>query len=512
MPTINVGNLENQEKILDYLTRIYGAVFDPDTVDWGAIFSSRATGRLFSTKFYNYSVTQTGIGEFMNDSTGKVCEPSTLELQGQDDFAWENAFWNVDCNFTIDDDGMKHVTYIRGQSGFKDTGKVDVGVLTPPLYGAIEYVSDGYIFHFSDKEHPNSRPDLTLTLLPWCKDRKGNPMPYGIVTKYYAGLIDNVPYSSSGNPIDNFESYQTTHTKMQTKGTGYIGSGSDRSFYLKWFRRIKYATLSSQTKFQGCTNYNAQYVVSEAGSGVDYVVLTNSQAAAFYVGATVSIGDPGADPSSTDRGNTNMRNIADKVKVTLIEDHGDGEHMKVHVEKTGMTITATTYISSMPLHSGQTDLVPGQDGQVLNDGKHAFKIQGVEDGIGAYYINIDEVMDKETAEKTVLYHRNGGDYSNDLETIKSTWKKIAEYTNEGSSDIWIGEEIHDIDTGASFIKTKGSGSSTGVGNRFYWGSTSTGAREKLERGNLGVGSGAGLSFVGGWHGLSAASWDFAPCV
>lgn len=512
MPTINIANLENQEKILDYLTRIYGAVFDAGEIDWGAIFESRATGRLFSTKFYNYSVTQTGIGEFMNDSTGKTCNPSTLELQGQDDFAWENAFWNVDCNFTIDTNGVKRVTYIRGQSGFKDTGAVDVGVLTPPLYGTIEYVSDGYIMHFSDKEHPNSRPDLTLTLLPWCKDRKGNPMPYGIVTKYYAGLIDNVPYSSSGNPIDNFESYQTTHTKMQTKGTGYIGSGSDRSFYLKWFLWIKYATLNSQTKFQGCTNYNAQYVVSEAGSGVDYVVLTNSQAAAFYVGATVSIGDPGADPSSTERGNTNMRNIADKVKVTLIEDHGDGEHMKVHVEKTGMTITATTYISSMPLHSGQTDLVPGQDGQTANDGKHSFKIQGVEDGIGCYYINIDEVMDKETAEKTVLYSRNYGNYSNDLSAIKSDWKKIAEFTNAGSQDIWIGEETFDIDTGASFVKTAGSGSSTGTGDRFYWGGEDVGAREKLERGLLWAGSSAGLSFVSGWFSLGYAHWGFAPCV
>ena len=40
MPTINVGNLENQEKILDYITRIYGAVFDAENVDWGAIFAS----------------------------------------------------------------------------------------------------------------------------------------------------------------------------------------------------------------------------------------------------------------------------------------------------------------------------------------------------------------------------------------------------------------------------------------------------------------------------------------
>lgn len=512
MPVINVGNLENQEKILDYLTRIYGAVFDASEVDWGAIFASRATGRLFSTKFYNYSVTQTGIGEFMNDSTGKVCNPSTLELQGQDDFAWENAFWNVDCNFTIDDNGVKHVTYIRGQSGFKDTGAVDVGVLTPPLYGIIEPVSDGYIVHHSDKEHPDSRPDLTLELLPWCKDRKGNPMPYGIATKYFAGLIENVPYSSSGNPIDNFESYQTTHTKMQTKGTGYIGSGSDRSFYLKWFLWIKYAVLSSQAKFQGCTNYNQQYIVSEAGSDVDYVVLTNSQASVFYVGGTVSIGDPGADPSTIDRGSPNMRNIADKVRVTLIEDHGDGEHMKVHVEKTGMTITATTYISTMPLHSGQTDLVPGQDGQVLNDGKHSFKIQGVEDGVGAYYVNIDEVLYKETAEKTILYNRNGGSYQTAIENIQSEWKEIASFENPGSADIWIGEEDVDISTGSTFIKTVGGGSSNGVGDRFLWGSTETGLREKLERGYIGYGLDSGLSFIYARYTLETAYWPYAPCV
>ena len=511
MPTINVANLENQEKMLDYLTRIYGAVFDTDTVDWGAIFASRATGRLFSTKFYNYSVTQTGIGEFMNDSVGKVCNPSTLELQGQDDFAWENAFWNVDCNFTIDDDGMKHVTYIRGQTGFKDKGKVDVGVLTPPLYGGIEYTSDGYIIHFSDKEHPTLRPDLTLQLLPWCKDRKGNPMPYGVVTKYYSGLIENTPYSSSGNAIDNFESYQSTHTKMQTKGNGYVGSGSDRSFYLKLFLWIKYKTLNSQSKFSGCTSYDAQYVVSESGSSVNYVVLTNSQASSFYVGGTVSIGDPGESPSTTDRGNSNMRNIADKTLITNIEDHGDGEHKKIYVDKENMNITSTTYISTMPLHSGQTDLVPGQDGQVLNDSKHSFKIQGVEDGVGAYYVNVDEIIDRETAEKTVLYHRNGGTYQTDLSNIRSQWKKISEFTNEGMSSFYIGEELIDPNTGATFVKTKGSGSSTGVGDYFYY-NESTGAREKLERGRLGLGSSAGLSCVYGRTGLSDSGWYFAPCV
>ena len=207
-----------------------------------------------------------------------------------------------------------------------------------------------------------------------------------------------------------------------------------------------------------------------------------------------------------------MRNIADKVKVTLIEEQGDGAHMKVHVESPNMTITETTYISTMPLHSGQTDLVPGQDGQILNDGKHSFKIQGVEDGIGAYFINVDEIMYKETAEKTILYNRDGGSYQTELENIQSEWKEIAEFTSAGSADIWIGEEVIDIATGSTFVETIGGGSANGVGDRYYWGSTETGLREKLERGGLGFGSGAGLSCVGAGLALSSAAWRFAPCV
>lgn len=207
-----------------------------------------------------------------------------------------------------------------------------------------------------------------------------------------------------------------------------------------------------------------------------------------------------------------MRNIADKVRVTLIEDHGDGAHMKVHVESSNMTITDTTYISTMPLHSGQTDLVLGQDGQALNDGKHSFKIQGVEDGIGAYFINVDEIMYKETAEKTILYNRDGGSYQTELENIQSEWKEIAEFTSAGSADIWIGEEVIDIATGSTFVETIGGGNANGVGDRYYWGSTGTILREKLERGSLWSGSHAGLSFVGGRDALSYASWSFAPCV
>lgn len=209
MPTINVGNLENQEKIIELLHLIQSSVYNLETFNWEYYFGIRRTGELFSTKFYEVLISDSGIGEFMNDSAGKqIPTPSTEIEEGQDDFANHNAFWYVLCNFIVDDNGKKIPTALEGQGNFKKKGKVNVGVLTPPLYWGRETVSDGYIHHFSDSEIPSKRPDLVLTLMPHCRDNKGNPMPYGIVPVYYAGEIDGIMYGSSGLAVKNFISYQ----------------------------------------------------------------------------------------------------------------------------------------------------------------------------------------------------------------------------------------------------------------------------------------------------------------
>ena len=135
-------------------------------------FPMRATGEIFSSMFYKLSVSDTVIGEYQDDSVGKTCVPSTDKVKGKDDFASSNAFWFVDCNFVVDDSGVKIPTFIEGQSGFSRTGKVQVGVLTPPLYYGIEKTEDGEIWHLSDTPHPG------LVLMPHCKDNFGKPMPY----------------------------------------------------------------------------------------------------------------------------------------------------------------------------------------------------------------------------------------------------------------------------------------------------------------------------------------------
>lgn len=495
------------DKILDYARRIDAGIFNAESLDWGAYFSSRATGEVFSAKFYKQSVSDTVIGERLNDSVGKTCEPSTDTVKGRDDFASFNAFWFTDCNFIVNDAGVKIPTYIDRQGGFSRTGKVDVGVLTPPLYYGIEQVSDGEIWHLSDSPHP----ELGLKLMPHCKDTKGNPMPYGIVTKYYAGAIDGTLYSSSGLPVNNFISYQTLRTAMQKKGAGYTGSGSERSIFLKTMLRIKYATSSSQKIFAGYTSYSYQYKVSQASTG-NFVVLTKAQAVNCLVGSVVSIGDP-AENTSLDRSNGYMRNLADKVVITKVEAI-DATYSKVYVDAPSMTVTATSYISSMPLYSGQTDCVLGNDGSMASntDGRHSYKIQGVEDGIGAYMVSSNEVMYKETAEKTLFYAKGSADYSSDLATIQKNWKKVGEFTNAGSADIWIGEVNIDLDTGAEVIRTIGSGSVSGTGDRYYFGGTGTGLREHLSRGSLWSGANAGLSCLDCWFGLSGAGWHCAVCV
>lgn len=507
---LQIADKGTLDKCWEMLRRIDANTFNAQTMDWGAWFASRKTGELFSTKFYNQSITDTGIGEKLNDSAGLSCAPSTDKVKGQDDFASHNAFWCVDCNFIVDDQGVRIPTYIEGQSGFKRTGKVQVGVLTPPLYWGEETVSDGYIKHFSDSEQP--KEGLKLTLMPHCKDAFGNPMPYGIVPKYYAGEIDGLMYGSSGLAVKNFMSFNLLHTECQKLGAGYMGAGSERTAYLKNFLWIKYATLNSQKYFTGCTNYSYQYPAAEAAEGVNYITLPKAQANNFYVGGTVSIGEAGESAAtSIDRGQAYMRNLADKVLVTKIE-AVDDTNSRVYVDAPPFDVTTTTYISSMPLHSGQTDTVLGNDGYLANDSKHSFKIQGVEEGIGSYYVSANECEYKETAEKTIFYNRAGADWSSVQATIQETWKEVGSYESPESADFWIGEETIDLITGSAIPKTVGSGSASGTGDRRYHGGTGTGMREKLERGSVWDGSFAGFSCSPGWGSLSGGNWNYAACV
>lgn len=498
---VDVAMESTSQEILDMLKIVKTMVTDVSKFDWKNFYQQMATDEVFSTKFYNYETSTSPNGEKMNDSMGLTAVPSTETVKGQDDFANRSAFHTLDCNFVIDENENKTPVAIKGGNGFYNTGKVDVGVMVPLTYWGIQQFDTYYIVHFATKPHPDLE---CTTVTPWCNEELG----YGILTKYYAGKIGDLLYSSSGNPIFNFVSAQSGNTELQKKGTGYHGSGSERTAYLLCMLWIKYATKNSQSVFPGCSNFNLQYKVAQADENVNYVVLTTTQANNLYVSATVSIGDATDHTDNLDRGQSHMRNIADKVRITAIESIEGTPNSRVYVEKVGMTITESTYISTMPLHSGTTDNVLGDDGYVVKDNEHAFKLGGIEDMIGAYFISMNELWNK-TAASTVDYYVRG---KSAWSSTASGWSKVVTVDLLDSNDFWIGDLNIDLETGMTWYKVKGSGDSVGTGDRQYSGGAGTGWREALRRGGLWGGSLAGLSFVSLWNDVAGASWYCALCV
>lgn len=498
--TVDVAMESTSQEILSILKSVKALVTDVSTFDWKNFWKQMQTDEVFSTKFYYYETSTNPAGEKMNDSVGLEAVPSTTTEKGRDDFSNRSAFQVIDCNFSFDENGKKIPVAIAGGNGYSKTGKVNCGAMVPLTYWGIQKFDTYYIVHFATRKHPEIECE---TVTPWCDEELG----YGVLTSYYAGNIDGIPYSSSGNAIWNFASAQTASAAVTKMGEKCVGSGSERSAYLLCMLWIKYATKNSRKKFAGNTSHNLQYLVAESGENVNFVVVTNTQANNFYVGDTVSIGDP-ADDTNHDRGNSKMRNIADKVRITAIESISGTSNSKVYVEKDGMAITATTYISSMPLHSGTTDDVLGVDGYVANDGRHAFKLGGIEEGVGAYFISLNELWNKATESTVEYYVRGGAAWS----ATAADWTKIATVDLKNSSDEWIGDIDIDLKTGVAWMKTSGSGNSVGVGDRIYKGGTGTGWREALTRGSLGGGGNAGLCCANLGGVVSGASWYCAFCI
>lgn len=498
---VDVAMESTSQQILELLKVVKTMVTDVSKFDWKNFYQQMATDEVFSTKFYNYETSTSPKGEKMNDSVGLTAVPSTETIKGRDDFSNRSAFQTLDCNFVIDESENKMPVAIKDGNGFYNTGKVDVGVMVPLTYWGIQEFDTYYIVHFATKPHPELG---CTTVTPWCNEELG----YGILTKYYAGKIDGLLYSSSGNAIYNFVSAQSGNTELQKKGIGYHGSGSERTAYLLCMLWIKYATKNSQQIFQGCTRYNFQYKVAQADTNVNYVVLPTAQANNFKVDLTVSIGDATGHTDNLDRVATWMRNIADKVRVTAIEVIEGTANSRVYVEKTGMTITTDTYISSMPLHSGTTDNVQGTDGYIANDGIYPFKLGGVEDMVGAYYISMNELWNKTSASTVDYYVRGKSAWS----ATGTGWTKVVTVDLGSSDDCWIGDINIDLKTGVITLRTKGAGDSVGVGDREYNGGTGTGWREALRRGNLRNESSAGFSCALLGDGVSGAIWYCALCV
>ena len=486
-------------------------------------FALRRNGKVFTTKIYKWETSTSPVGVKMNANENMVAEPSVGRTEGRDDYAQYGLFHHFTCNFSVDENGFNHVDALEGQIGFTKYGKVQVGEVTMSAWFGIEDTTEAVLYHYSD-----SQTELTPYPMKESINPDGTISPFMIHAKYAAGDIDEVPYSSKGlapangcqatqarNPV----SYTGMITYMHKLGGHYCGTTSWDLFYRQLMMIIKYATTHSQSIMAGCTSYSNQNQNLVEETGVMRVVLTKAQAAGYVIGSYVSIGDVGSN-TNRDRYFSYIHNKAYSVKVTKIEDVDDS-NAAVYVDAPeAFDTTLTTWITTMPWHSGATDEVAGSDGSPNSNtnGKDPYKIQGIETCIGAYEVLGNVVMDIVTGAdgnpaRDVYVCEDASTLSSNIATVRANYKKaIAQVAYTAASWKYITEETTDPNLGIMIPTKVGGGSTTGFADGLYTDTGTSGQREWRALGPLNVGAFAGLWVLSANNGWSNTSWDIVSGV
>lgn len=480
-------------------------------------FALRRNGLVFTAKIYKYATSTSPVGVKMNANENMVCEPSVGRAKGRDDYERYGLFHHFTCNFSVDENGFNHVDALEGQTGFTKYGKVQVGEVTMSAWFGIEDTADAVLYHYSD-----SQTELTPRPMKESINPDGTLSPFMIHAKYVAGDIDGVPYSSKGlapangcqaaqakNPV----SYTGMIAYMHKLGGHYCGTASWDLFYRQLMMIIKYATTHSQSIMAGCTSYSLQNMNLVEETGVSRVIVTKAQAAGYVIGSYVSIGDIG-ESTNKDRYYAYMHNLAYSAQILKIEDVDD-VNAAIYVDAPeAFDTTLTTCISTMPWRSGSTDEVAGSDGSLGNNtnGKYAFKIQGIETGVGAYEVLGNVVMDIVTGAdgnpaRDVYVCQDASTLSSNIATIRTNYRKAAAQVAYTAA-IWkyISEETTDMDLGVMIPTGVAAGSTTGFADGLYTDTITSGQREWLALGALSHGTIAGLWVLGANNGWSIAYW------
>lgn len=484
-------------------------------------FALRRTGKVYTTRIYKYDTSTSPTGVKLNDNEGLVRKPSTNTVIGQDDYREIGVFMHFPCNFTVDNKGFNHVTALQGQPDFRKTGKVDVGEVTMSAWVGITDNPEYVDYHYSDS------PNEALDLRPMGEsiNPDGTISPFMIHGKYGAGDIDGVPYSSAGLILANGSQKggkPVSHTGliayMRKKGSMYVGTTNWDLFYKQLMMIILYATTNSRSVMAGCNSYSMQEMAAVAETGVTRVILPKAKANNYIVGSYVSVGDIGSN-TNKDRYYAYMHNLAYDVKILKIEPVDD-TNSAIYLDTEPFNTTLTTCISTMPWRTGSTDSVLGSDGSPFSntDNKNPFKIQGIETGYGAYEVLSNVFMDIVTDEdgtpkRDVYICMDASLLTTDMNVAKTRYKKVAaQVTYTAASWKYISKCFVDPTLGIMVPTETKAGSTTGFCNGMYTDSGTSGQREWLSLGYLGIGAVCGLWILNAYNGVGHAYWTIVSGV
>lgn len=497
------------------------------------MFALQRTGKIYTVKFPKWETSHISTGEKLDANAGLVCEPSTKTIKGQNDYANIPLFKTYDVNAYVDDEGVRHVTAIKGDKDFKDEGKVDVFVLGMSYYEKV-WEDDQY-WYYSRTDTPKEGYIAARE----CINRDGSIQPFALYSKYVAGNIDGNLYSSKGlkparyygttplpaNTTNTDISYNGLASLCHKRGSFYSGGMTCDYKYILTTFYLKYGTLNTQSIMDGCNNYNAQYEASiKSSTNNTYFPLTKAQADYFPVGASVSIGYKYGG-SSLDRYYSTVSIYADNVKIikkVALDDSNTALYLDTNTPfNTANTSSGAVFCSAMHWRSGFSDDILGRDGcpcetkSELTNGKFPIVIQGIECMVGGYETYGNAFMDivDATGKREVYIQNDASLLTTNMTTAKSTYKKSPYSIQPQKLNSWnyITRIDFDLENGA-FVQTNvgqdGSSTTTGFADGVYVDNASSGQREFLGFGLLWCGSAAGLSCLHASSGVGAAYWGF----
>lgn len=495
------------------------------------MFALQRTGKVYTVKFPKWETSHISTGEKLDANAGLICEPSTKTIIGQNDYANIPLFKTYDVNAYVDDEGVRHVTAIKGDKDFKDEGKVDVFVLGMSYYEKV-WEDDQY-WYYSRTDSPRDGYMIARE----CINRDGTIQPFALYSKYVAGNIDGNLYSSKGlkparyygatplpaNTTNTDTSYNGLASLCHKRGSFYSGGMTCDYKYILTTFYLKYGTLNTQSIMGGCNNYNAQYEASiKSSTNNTYFPLTKAQADYFPVGASVSIGYKYGG-SSLDRYYSTVSIYADNVKIikkVALDDSNTALYLDTNTPfNTANTSSGAVFCSAMHWRSGFSDDILGRDGcpcetkSELTNGKFPIVIQGIECMVGGYETYANAFMDivDATGKREVYIQNDASLLTTNMTTAKSTYKKSPYSIQPQKLNSWnyITRIDFDLENGA-FVQTNvgqdGSSTTTGFADGVYVDNASSGQREFLGFGYLWNGSHAGLSYLYAHYGVGSAYW------
>lgn len=467
-------------------------------------------GKVYTLKSVLASVGGTTTMTPMDDLTAKSSGGQlAIETDSADPDDWtveDPMTWYIRANALSLADGTMNITAIEGiDDDFDITGE-EAPVWTFALSLYIKEWSDTSYDYISFRTTPaegfaadaaDVGPNSVRRALTWHPTFPGGLNGSGALT------------SGAGRAPYNFHSANEgiTAARLMDPYEGLWNDCDTRWLLRMW--QLRHWNLENSGIAEGCTNYNLDYTLAAAESGVKRVLLTTAQAANLIVGSTVML-------SASARGGTVTVQAAKIASIeTVTVDGTSYGAINLDVADTFNT-TTSLHLCTVPYHSGATEALPGHAdgcfGGSLTSGKGPLRVAGVEVLEGGYALGLDPLYNVTAGSDSSKFNyavyeckdseKLAGSITSDYESTGIT------FTDMPSGWQYVKKFVRTV-KGILFPETIG-GSSTTYYKSAFFGATSAGVRSPWRFCSLGAGGTAGLAGELGTDTPSSSYWYGRP--